>query len=55
MKLGILDYVPIFEGRSAQDAFNHSVELATLADQLGYERYWIAEHHQVRFCGVKRA
>ena len=47
MKLGILDYVPIFEGRSAQNAFNHTVELATLADQLGYERYWIAEHHQV--------
>lgn len=44
MKLSILDYVPIFEGRSAQ----HSVELAQRAEQLGYVRYWVAEHHQVR-------
>ncbi|RIL75498.1 LLM class flavin-dependent oxidoreductase [Staphylococcus devriesei] len=47
MKLSLLDYVPIFEGRSAQEAFNHSVELAQTAEQLGYERYWVAEHHHV--------
>ncbi|NWK84110.1 LLM class flavin-dependent oxidoreductase [Staphylococcus sp. GSSP0090] len=47
MKLSILDYVPIFEGRSATDALNHTVDLAQLAEQLGYYRYWIAEHHQV--------
>lgn len=48
MKLSILDYVPIFEGRSAHEAFQHSVELAQRAEQLGYVRYWVAEHHQVR-------
>lgn len=48
MKLSILDYVPIFEGRSAHEAFQHSVELAQRAEQLGYTRYWVAEHHQVR-------
>lgn len=47
MKLSILDYVPIFEGRSATDAINHAVALAQLSEQLGYQRYWIAEHHQV--------
>ncbi|EEE50311.1 LLM class flavin-dependent oxidoreductase [Staphylococcus capitis] len=48
MKLSILDYVPIFEGRSAHEAFQHSVELAQRAEQIGYVRYWVAEHHQVR-------
>lgn len=48
MKLSILDYVPIFEGRSAHEAFQHSVELAQRAEQLGYVRYWVAEHHQFR-------
>lgn len=48
MKLSILDYVPIFEGRSAHEAFQHSVELAQRAEQLSYVRYWVAEHHQVR-------
>ena len=47
MKLSILDYVPIFEGRNAYDAFNHSITLAQTAEQLGYTRYWVAEHHNV--------
>lgn len=47
MKLSILDYVPIFEGRNATQALNHTVELAQLAESLGYYRYWVAEHHQV--------
>lgn len=48
MRLSLLDYVPIFEDRSAHEAFQHSVELAQRAEQLGYMRYWVAEHHQVR-------
>ncbi|WP_436870341.1 LLM class flavin-dependent oxidoreductase [Staphylococcus shinii] len=47
MKLSILDYVPIFEGRTATQALNHAVELAQLAEKLNYTRYWVAEHHQV--------
>lgn len=47
LKLSILDYVPIFEGRTATQALNHTVELAQLAEQLNYTRYWVAEHHQV--------
>ncbi|WP_436854800.1 LLM class flavin-dependent oxidoreductase [Staphylococcus caeli] len=47
MKLSILDYVPIFEGRDATQALNHTVELAQIAERLNYHRYWVAEHHQV--------
>ncbi|SFA90012.1 luciferase family oxidoreductase, group 1 [Lentibacillus halodurans] len=47
MKLSILDQSPISTGRTAQEALNASVELARLADELGYTRYWIAEHHDV--------
>ena len=36
-----------FEGRNAYDAFNHSITLAQTAEQLGYTRYWVAEHHNV--------
>ncbi|GAB3057484.1 LLM class flavin-dependent oxidoreductase [Virgibacillus ainsalahensis] len=47
MKLSILDQVPISSGKTAQGALNATVELAVLADELGYNRYWIAEHHNL--------
>ncbi|WP_373894808.1 LLM class flavin-dependent oxidoreductase [Virgibacillus sp. CBA3643] len=47
VKLGILDYAQIDEGSSAQEALQHTIELAQLADNLGYERFWMAEHHNV--------
>jgi luciferase family oxidoreductase group 1 len=43
--LSVLDLVPVPTGSSAAEAFQHSVELAQLTERLGYERYWIAEHH----------
>jgi luciferase family oxidoreductase group 1 len=45
MKLSIIDQCPVPAGRTAADALNNTIELARLADRLGYERYWIAEHH----------
>jgi luciferase family oxidoreductase group 1 len=45
LRLGILDQSPIPEGCSAGDALRNSVDLARLADSLGYTRYWVAEHH----------
>lgn len=45
MKISILDQSPISEGSSGADALRNSLELARLADELGYERYWVAEHH----------
>ncbi|WP_077327942.1 LLM class flavin-dependent oxidoreductase [Virgibacillus siamensis] len=47
MKLSILDQSPISSGKSARDALHASLELAVLADELGYTRYWIAEHHDM--------
>lgn len=47
MKLSILDQSPISEGKTAQDALQASIELAQKADELGYTRYWIAEHHDM--------
>lgn len=47
VKFNILDYAPVFEGSRPQEALAHSQELAQLADQLGYHRYWVAEHHNV--------
>jgi luciferase family oxidoreductase group 1 len=43
--LSVLDLVPIGTGSTATEALRRSVELARLADSLGYTRYWFAEHH----------
>src|SRR5579862_4954026 len=45
MKLSIIDQCPVPAGFTSADAFRNTIELARLADHLGYERYWIAEHH----------
>jgi alkanesulfonate monooxygenase SsuD/methylene tetrahydromethanopterin reductase-like flavin-dependent oxidoreductase (luciferase family) len=43
--LGVLDLVPISSGSSAAEALRNSIDLAQQAEQLGYTRYWFAEHH----------
>jgi luciferase family oxidoreductase group 1 len=43
----VLDLSPIAEGSTASDALGNSVELAQHAEQLGYKRYWLAEHHNM--------
>jgi luciferase family oxidoreductase group 1 len=44
-KLSVLDQSPIAAGSTAGDALRNSIELARLADRMGYHRYWLAEHH----------
>lgn len=41
----ILDLAIVSKGHSLQDTFNHSVALAQAAEEVGYTRYWLAEHH----------
>ncbi|HEY2254408.1 MAG TPA: LLM class flavin-dependent oxidoreductase [Variovorax sp.] len=41
----ILDLSPITEGGDAAQSFRNSLALARHAEQLGYRRYWLAEHH----------
>jgi luciferase family oxidoreductase group 1 len=43
--LSILDQSPISEGSSGAQALRNTIDLAQLADQLGFHRYWVAEHH----------
>lgn len=47
MKLSILDQSPISDGKTPREALEASVKLAQLGDELGYHRYWIAEHHDL--------
>ncbi len=47
VRLGILDYAQIDEGSDAKQALENSVELAQLAESLGFQRFWMAEHHNV--------
>ncbi len=43
--MSVLDQSPIAEGSSGAQALRNTVDLARLADALGYHRYWVAEHH----------
>ncbi|GKX35532.1 MAG: hypothetical protein MnENMB40S_31500 [Rhizobiaceae bacterium MnEN-MB40S] len=43
----ILDLAPVPEGSSVEDALRNSIDLARHAEKLGYNRYWLAEHHNM--------
>jgi luciferase family oxidoreductase group 1 len=43
----ILDLAPIVEGGTAAQAFRNSLDLAQHAERWGYDRYWLAEHHNM--------
>jgi luciferase family oxidoreductase group 1 len=45
MLLSVLDQSPIPEGSTGSQALHNTIDLAQLADELGYHRYWVAEHH----------
>jgi luciferase family oxidoreductase group 1 len=46
-KFSVLDLAPIVEGADARQALIQSGELARHAEQLGYNRFWMAEHHSM--------
>ena len=45
--VSVLDLATIVEGETPVEAFRRSVKLAQQAEQLGYTRYWFAEHHNM--------
>jgi luciferase family oxidoreductase group 1 len=45
--LSVLDVSPVSSGSNGAQALRDSPELARLADRLGYQRYWLAEHHNL--------
>lgn len=47
ISLSLLDLAPIIQGSTAKEAFAHSLDIAQLAEKLGYHRYWLAEHHNM--------
>lgn len=47
MKLSILDQAPISKNQTPQEALQASMKLAQAAEQFGYTRFWVAEHHDL--------
>jgi luciferase family oxidoreductase group 1 len=45
--LSVLDLSPVTTGGSGAQSLRNSIDLARLADRLGYTRYWVAEHHNL--------
>lgn len=45
--LSVLDLSPVSSGSTGAQALRNSLDLARLADKLGYTRYWVAEHHSM--------
>ncbi len=43
----ILDLAPVVEGGNAAESLANSLALAQAAENWGYRRYWIAEHHNI--------
>lgn len=47
VKLSMLDLVAVREGGTVADALQIAVRTARQAEKLGFERYWLAEHHNM--------
>ena len=45
MDLSVVDLSPVSRDGTAADAFANTVDAARHAERLGYERFWVAEHH----------
>jgi luciferase family oxidoreductase group 1 len=43
--LSVLDLVPVREGGTLQEAYTATARLAQVAEEAGYKRFWVAEHH----------
>ncbi|MBR33699.1 MAG: LLM class flavin-dependent oxidoreductase [Spirochaetaceae bacterium] len=51
MKISIADQTMIRTGGSAKQALEETVKLARFADERGFERFWLTEHHNMPFIG----
>ncbi|MCH2410553.1 LLM class flavin-dependent oxidoreductase [Myxococcota bacterium] len=47
LHLSALDQSPVRRGESSAIALSETVRLGILCDDLGYERFWVAEHHNL--------
>jgi luciferase family oxidoreductase group 1 len=47
IKYSVLDLAPIIQGGTAADSFKNTLDLAQHTEKWGYNRYWLAEHHNM--------
>ncbi|MFC4777755.1 LLM class flavin-dependent oxidoreductase [Paenibacillus sp. GCM10023252] len=45
MRLSVLDQTPVPQGKTASEALQYTVRLAQETERLGYQRFWVSEHH----------
>jgi len=45
LSLSVLDLASVYDGMTHAEALAQTIETARVADELGYERFWVAEHH----------
>src|SRR5262245_52262576 len=45
--LSVLDLSPVMAGGSASESFRNTRSLATCVEELGFKRFWLAEHHNM--------
>ena len=50
-KLSVLDLSPVTGGATQAQAVRETIEVAKAAERLGYHRFWVAEHHNIRGLG----
>ena len=48
IRLSVLDTSPIVQGSTPRQALRNTTDLAELAEELGFHRYWVPEHHGMR-------
>ena len=53
LMLSVVDQSPVRAGGTAGDALRETIDLAVAVEGLGYQRYWVAEHHSIaNFAGT---
>lgn len=45
--LSVLNLSPVVQGGTIAESFRNSMDLARRAEEWGYHRYWLAEHHNI--------
>ena len=45
LKLSVLDQSPVYDSETEAEALQHTIELAQKAEEWGYHRFWVTEHH----------
>jgi len=53
IRLSVVDQSPVRKGGTARQALQESIKLAQAVEEIGFQRYWVAEHHNLaNFAGT---